>query len=1122
MKKTLFSLLQTLANCLTSTKSKTTLIILISKGKPSFLSSEYERRISFVLIFVGLLVLNGNVLAQTDKLNRIIPPSPQLSQFNKYGDYPVDHSTGIPAIDIPLYEIKTTKLSLPISLSYHASGFKVDDQNGILGLGWSLQAGGRISRTLQGSPDEKIAYPIPYKTESQIDISNYDDLTYLKYAAANEKSQTAFDTEYDVFNFSMNGDNGKFVLARGTGGNRVPTTFPFRPVKITSNTPGFNSDISFFEIVDEQGNTYRFGQSKDLSQANLEIAKVSSGSRQYTSGWFLSEIISYDKTESIKLLYADISQIRTRRTDICTVEDNYSGEECKIPGPTLCLSPIPNTPDNYQITTESINNTSTVYDTKVLKEIQFTGGKAVFNYSTDVAKKLLSIDIMNVSSELLRKISFTQATYTNHTFYNKLTTLKFQDKNSIDIQKYVFDYNETASFPGNGSGGDLKHTSAVDYWGFYNGKSSTGSIVPRADLELAIKNGGSMTYRNETVSFGDRDADEEPMKTFVIKKITYPTGGTSEFEFGANRSLNKIIGGLRIKRIISTDAISGQVIKRFEYGLGENQQGELLLNPYSVNSYLQTYLAFNFPPLNNNYCDVPPAGLPCYTMRIRTISSDFIDGSSLFESNPVFYTDVTEYQDAVSGVLGKTTYKYELPVTGYGSIGYSQIVRSYGDWMGRHLLNKSVYKNASTGFTLIKKEDYLYAIELGDPLNSLRSVCRYYGLANKTLGTLSQLNQFYAPAFEYFDYRFENGRKILTKKTETEVTESGNVVTDQVMTYTSAHNNPVLKSTSNSRSGTINETFKYPSDAAYGSGSYQEDARLKLISLNNLEALLEQKISNGTTQVELTKNFYKDFSASGIPFKESIETDNRSTTESRIQFEGYKNGKLIQQSLVNGPKTSYKWGYKELYPIAEIRNSAVNEFYLQNFEEPELGLDFEANVVNDNAQVHTGKYSGRIINPNATEFVSHSDKGITISLTAPKKFTYSGWVYSNGPSAQLHLFMFKAGETAYFSYVDAVQTTVINKWVYVKKDFLVPADVVYMKLRIDNNAAGTVWFDDLRIQPTDASMSTYTYEPLVGMTSAIDDSGKTVYYEYDTFQRLVNIKDQNGFIIKNYDYHYKP
>ena len=63
--------------------------------------------------------------------------------------------------------------------------------------------------------------------------------------------------------------------------------------------------------------------------------------------------------------------------------------------------------------------------------------------------------------------------------------------------------------------------------------------------------------------------------------------------------------------------------------------------------------------------------------------------------------------------------------------------------------------------------------------------------------------------------------------------------------------------------------------------------------------------------------------------------------------------------------------------------------------------------------------------------------------------------------------------------------------------------------------------DDVRFYPALAQMTTYTYDPLVGITSSTDANGQTTYYEYDGLQRLMNIKDQYGNIVKHMDYHYQ-
>jgi len=68
----------------------------------------------------------------------IVPVSPEAAALTKMVNCPVNLYTGIPDISIPLYEIKLGELSLPITLQYHAGGFKVNEKSTRVGMGWSL------------------------------------------------------------------------------------------------------------------------------------------------------------------------------------------------------------------------------------------------------------------------------------------------------------------------------------------------------------------------------------------------------------------------------------------------------------------------------------------------------------------------------------------------------------------------------------------------------------------------------------------------------------------------------------------------------------------------------------------------------------------------------------------------------------------------------------------------------------------------------------------------------------------------------------------------------------------------------------------------------------------------
>jgi len=53
-----------------------------------------------------------------------------------------------------------------------------------------------------------------------------------------------------------------------------------------------------------------------------------------------------------------------------------------------------------------------------------------------------------------------------------------------------------------------------------------------------------------------------------------------------------------------------------------------------------------------------------------------------------------------------------------------------------------------------------------------------------------------------------------------------------------------------------------------------------------------------------------------------------------------------------------------------------------------------------------------------------------------------------------------------------------------------------------------------------ALVSTYTYAPLIGITSETDSKGMTTYYEYDAFNRLKLIRDKDKHIVKQFEYKY--
>jgi YD repeat-containing protein len=61
----------------------------------------------------------------------------------------------------------------------------------------------------------------------------------------------------------------------------------------------------------------------------------------------------------------------------------------------------------------------------------------------------------------------------------------------------------------------------------------------------------------------------------------------------------------------------------------------------------------------------------------------------------------------------------------------------------------------------------------------------------------------------------------------------------------------------------------------------------------------------------------------------------------------------------------------------------------------------------------------------------------------------------------------------------------------------------------------------LRNQLSQAMVQGYTYKPMVGVTSTSNERGLSTSFVYDSFNRLSEVKDHNGDIVKFYKYCYR-
>lgn len=90
-------------------------------------------------------------------------------------------------------------------------------------------------------------------------------------------------------------------------------------------------------------------------------------------------------------------------------------------------------------------------------------------------------------------------------------------------------------------------------------------------------------------------------------------------------------------------------------------------------------------------------------------------------------------------------------------------------------------------------------------------------------------------------------------------------------------------------------------------------------------------------------------------------------------------------------------------------------------------------------------------------------------------------------------------------------------WQYVEDDFVVTST---NSQSLIIGSSGDM-LDDVRLYPKEANMTSYTYDPLIGITSITDTNNVTTYYQYDEFGRLEDTKDNAQNVVHRYDYHYQ-
>jgi hypothetical protein len=210
-----------------------------------------------VVIFIFICLSAAlNAISQTAN-QPLVLQSPEASSLIKEVITPLSLSSGTTTVEIPVYNLRHGDIVVPVSLSYDASGVKVDAQPTWVGQNWSLKAGGMISRIVKGVPDETyVKEEIYLRANGQNHIvnqyatglfynanklqnSNWNTTSQIETWAKNEICEL----EPDEFIFNFCGHTGKFYM--NENGKLVSSDKKHRiNVLVYNNIPMYDKRIS--------------------------------------------------------------------------------------------------------------------------------------------------------------------------------------------------------------------------------------------------------------------------------------------------------------------------------------------------------------------------------------------------------------------------------------------------------------------------------------------------------------------------------------------------------------------------------------------------------------------------------------------------------------------------------------------------------------------------------------------------------------------------------------------------------------------------------------------------------------------------------------------------------------
>jgi len=981
----------------------------------------------------------------------MVPPSPKSENFLRFGNYPVNPSTGAPDISIPLYTVRSGKLEVPITLRYHIGNVKPGYDHSDVGFGWVLDVGGQVSRTIYGKPDDvTLKFDSKYNSKS---IDQTDPIQYDELVKCYEKEK---DSEYDIFNYSFLSQTGKFIIDKNSEGKYQTHLFSYKPISIdfitqaAPNSPS-GSSISTVKIKDPNGNSYTFGG--DACEKVSGVASLDA-----VTGWLLTRIVDVNNSDEVNLTYSKAPEYYYCNNNYSHYYINRDDELLISKDPEVAGDPSSASYDCGR----DVASCSKYVD-MTIRGIAFADGNITFDLSSD-NKRINGFSVCDKQNKVIKKIIFYKSDFAGVYGHTRLDSLRIynSDQSQYMTYKFIYDNNVMGKF-------------GSDYWGYYNGEDEgcverTYDIQRRMNDHITISPGSISKIPNEMASQAE-----------ILKKIIFPTKGETEFCYEGNRynhlegysnTSSTAGGGLRIKKTVARDGNGGEEEKTYNY-----EDGFVKF----LNTDETCYKSTSFEYIKYGFDEVTIDGIrwPHYSIyRVRNRRYNNFPSPELGD-NSVRYTKVEELFTSKSGnggSEGKIVYHYDYSNSNAYSVynsGFEE-ARTYlfniRDWDNGLLWKKEVLKRSpNNNFSPVAIERYSYSHLRENTYSNLKlfqltdySYDHTVMLKDqlKVFNDLKSLQGDVYPIFGYYDYHIETGRTHLNQKRTVSYFDRQGVVDSLVTVENYYYDNPAhdlatRTETTTSRGNKVTTFTTYPLD-------YSSDSPL----------------------------FVKDMQDNGLvtyPI-ESISCVTKGTN----------------QYVISGIANQYKTGARGLldsqWMLSTCTPIALGSF---KFSNRPLGVPLSSGsstaFIPDSRYVRKVSYDSYDSYANLTAYHMEGDSPTEIVWGYKKQRPVA---IAKGANGKLN---------------DAVKQAL--KYVGCNSLDSLTGSVPYVDNILNNPNIWDTFNRKLREMLPHVEVKTFTYLPLIGITSETDSRGKTVKYAYDSFGRLMNVTEL-GKLVSSYDYKY--